>query len=312
FRTATQDLMKIREKGGGGPTAEFQPGYGWYEWPMSHIIVMVVVTFIGTIILFASAGYPVPQVTVLAFLLVATTFFLGAIAVKVMGETSIEPVSGTSFIVLMMLVGSFKAMGTGDTETVVLAIVGTTVFGGAISMSGNIVTDFKNSLYIGNRPYQQMRAEVIGIVPGAIVAGFFAVIFSEQLAKGELNLIAPQAHAFAFFTKILVGGDVNMNIFMLGFAIGIFMELVTGMGTAFGLGMYFPLGLAFPLMLGGGLRDIWQARVFEKRAKAENWDERKKTMKLLDTYMLATGLIIGEALVGTVVAIFLFSFRGWV
>jgi len=272
----------------------------------------VAVTFLGTIVLFTSAGYPGPQVTVLAFLLVATTFFLGAIAVKVMGETSIEPVSGTSFIVLMMLVGSFKAMGTGDTETVILAIVGTTVFGGAISMSGNIVTDFKNSIYIGNRPYQQMRAELVGIVPGSIVAGFFAVIFSEQLAKGELNLIAPQAHAFAFFTKILVGGDVNMNIFMLGFCIGVFMELVTGMGTAFGLGMYFPLGLAFPLMLGGSLRDIWQARVFETKAKAENWDERKKTLKLLDTYMLATGLIIGEALVGTLVAIFLFSFRGWV
>jgi len=36
-----------------------------------------------------------------------TTFLLGAIAVRVMGETGIEPVSGTSFIVLLMLLGGF-------------------------------------------------------------------------------------------------------------------------------------------------------------------------------------------------------------
>jgi len=311
FKTATADLMKIKSGGVGG-TSEYQPGLGWYEWPMSHIIVMTVVTLFGVFLVFLVAGYPGPQVFTLALLLVTLTFFLGAIAVKVMGETSIEPVSGTSFIVLLMLVGVFKIMGTSRTDTVILAIIGTTVFGGAISMSGDIILDFKNSLYIGNRPYQQMRAEILGIIPGAIVAGFFAVIFSEQLAKGELNLIAPQAHAFAFFTMMLVGGDVNLKIFLLGFAIGVFMELVTGMGTAFGLGMYFPLGLAFPLMLGGGLRDLWQTRYFERRAKAENWTERKKTLKLLDTYMLATGLIIGEALVGTIVAIFLFSVRGWV
>jgi len=309
FKTATADLRKIK---GGGKTSEFIPGLGWYEWPMSHILVMTVVTFFGVSIAFISAGYPVPQVLMLSLLLVSLTFFLGAIAVKVMGETSIEPVSGTSFIVLLMLVGVFKLMGTSRTETVIMAIIGTTVFGGAISMSGDIILDFKNSLYIGNRPYQQMRAEILGIIPGAIIAGVFAMIFSEQLAKGELNLIAPQAHAFAFFTKMLVGGDVNMTIFVLGFGIGIFMELMTGMGTAFGLGMYFPLGLAFPLMVGGGARDLWQKHVFEKKAKEENWSERTKTLKLLDTYMLATGLIIGEALVGTVVAIFLFSVPGWV
>ena len=60
--------------------------------------------------------------------------FLGAIAVKVMGETGTEPVSGTSFIVLLILVILFKyVLGLPKEETAIMAIIGTTVFGGAIS-----------------------------------------------------------------------------------------------------------------------------------------------------------------------------------
>ncbi len=305
FKTTTEDLLKIKK---GGMTSEYIPGKGWYEWPMAHILVMIVITFIAIVIAFPMSGFPFAQSAVFAFILVATTFFLGAIAVKVMGETSIEPVSGTSFIVLLMLVLTLQAMGTSDKTTVIMAIIGTTVFGGAISMSGDIILDFKNALYIGNRPYLQMKAEMIGIPFGAMVAGFAAAMFSEQLAKGEIDLLAPQAHAFAAFVKILVGGNVNYNIFLFGIAIGIFVELITGMGTAFGLGMYFPLGLAFPLMLGGGLRDLWQKHVYEPKAKAEGWSEKTKTMRLLDTYMIATGLIVGEAIMGTIVAVyFVFS-----
>lgn len=304
FKTATKDLLKIKKT---GVTAEYIPGSGWYEWPISHIMVMVIVTFLAVSVTFVSGGFPPLQTILLAILLVGTTFFLGAIAVKVMGETSIEPVSGTSFIVTLLLITIFKAVGTSDEVTVIMGIIGTTVFGGAISMSGDIILDFKNALYIGNRPYLQMKGELTGIIPGAIVAGIFAVIFSEGLARGELNLLAPQANAFAIFIKMLVGGHIDYTVFFLGAFVGVFVELLTGMGTAFGLGMYFPLGLAFPLMLGGGLRDLWQKNVYEKRSKIEGWDEKTRTIKLLDTYMIATGLIIGEAIIGTVVAVYMFT-----
>ena len=94
---------------------------------------------------------------VFALILLMTTFLLGAIAVRVMGETGIEPVSGTSFIVLLMLFSVFlnfnEPLGLSTQEAVLLGLVGTTVFGSAISMSGTVIGDYKNSLYIGNRPY---------------------------------------------------------------------------------------------------------------------------------------------------------------
>jgi uncharacterized oligopeptide transporter (OPT) family protein len=58
------------------------------------------------------------------------------------------------------------------------------------------------------------------------------------------------------------------------------------------------------LILGGGLRDWWEKNRLESMAKREGWSEKQKTMRLLKTYMIATGLIIGEAIMGTLVAFY--------
>jgi uncharacterized oligopeptide transporter (OPT) family protein len=64
-----------------------------------------------------------------------------------------------------------------------------------------------------------------------------------------------------------------------------------------------------PMIFGGAIRDIWENKVLNPRAKAEKWTEKEKTVKVLDTYMIATGLIVGEAIMGTIVAIY-FLFGG--
>ncbi|PKK85582.1 MAG: hypothetical protein CVT48_04815 [Thermoplasmata archaeon HGW-Thermoplasmata-1] len=311
FKSATADLFKLMSpkknvvKAGDAPSKAYVKGKGWYEWPISHIPIMMLIAFVGISLTWIIGGYPPLPSIVFSLLLIVTTFFLGAIAVKVMGETSVEPVSGTSFIVLLMLFGVFSLMGLDMPQVIVMSLLGTTVFGGAISMSGDIVTDFKNAIYIGNRPYMQMKGELVGIVPGAIIAAIGATVLSIGLAQGVVQLQAPQAHAFATITSAIAVKEVDFLIFGIGIAFGILMELVTGMGTAFGLGMYFTLGLSFPLLIGGFARDLWEKKWLEPKVKKENWDEKKKTIKLLDTYMIATGLIIGEALIGVIVAIYL-------
>jgi uncharacterized oligopeptide transporter (OPT) family protein len=75
------------------------------------------------------------------------------------------------------------------------------------------------------------------------------------------------------------------------------------MGTSFGLGMYFPLWQALALLTGGGARDLWQKHIMEPTAKRESWTDRMRTLKMLDGFMMATGLIVGEAIMGTVVAV---------
>ena len=304
FKTTASDVIDIfRGESDNASRKDYVEGKGWYEWPISHIPVMLLVSLIGITLTFSTQFGFFPSL-IFSLILCLTTFALGAIAVKVMGETSIEPVSGTSFIVLLMLVVIFKGIGLSESDTAILALVGTTVFGGAISMSGTVIGDYKPGLYVGNRPMHIMKTELLGIIPGTIVAALFAGILSLALARGDLVLYAPQANAFAAFAQIMLGGQTPWNLLLLGIVIGVFMELITGMGTAFGLGMYLPMVVTLPMVIGGGLRDYWESRFLDVAVEKENLSEKQRTMRLLNTYMIATGCIVGEALLGTLLAIY--------
>ena len=304
FKTTASDVIDIfTGEGDEASRKEYVKGKGWYEWPISHIPVLLVGSLIGITLSF-STQFGFFASFIFSLVLCLTTFALGAIAVKVMGETSIEPVSGTSFIVLLMLVLVFKALGLSESDTAVLALVGTTVFGGAISMSGTVIGDYKPGLYVGNRPMHIMKTELMGIVPGTIVAALFAGLLSLALARGDLILYAPQANAFAAFAQIMLGGQTPWSLLLVGVVIGVFMELLTGMGTAFGLGMYLPMVVTLPMVVGGALRDYWEARFLDVAVEKEGLSEKQRTMRLLNTYMIATGCIVGEALLGTFLAIY--------
>ncbi len=304
FKTTASDVIDIFSgKSDNASRKDYVEGKGWYEWPISHIPVMLLVSLIGITLTFSTQFGFFPSL-IFSLILCLTTFALGAIAVKVMGETSIEPVSGTSFIVLLMLVLIFKGIGLSESDTAILALVGTTVFGGAISMSGTVIGDYKPGLYVGNRPMHIMKTELLGIIPGTIVAALFAGLLSLALARGDLVLYAPQANAFAAFAQIMLGGQTPWNLLLVGIIIGVFMELLTGMGTAFGLGMYLPMVVTLPMVIGGGLRDYWESRFLDVAVEKENLSEKQRTMRLLNTYMIATGCIVGEALLGTLLAIY--------
>ena len=135
----------------------------------------------------------------------------------------------------------------------------------------------------------------------------------QGLADGTLELPAPQAHAFATVLQLLFSDNAFgfiITLLAVGILIGIWAELATGMGTAFGLGTYFPLYVTTPILLGGFLRDMWELFILERNAKKYEYTDQEKTMCRLDTYMLATGLIVGEAIAGTIIAIYLVSFKG--
>jgi hypothetical protein len=228
-----------------------------------------------------------------------------------MGETGIEPVSGTSFIVLLLLLLAFLNLpvGLSKEESVLMALVGTTVFGSAISMSGTVVGDYKNSLYIGNRPYHISKGNIMGVVPGAILGAGVAIFLSKLLADGSIDLLAPQANAFAAFTIILAEGQGDWYALGLGFLLGAFAEWATGMGTSFGLGMYLPTPVTFPMLIGGAARDWWEKRrllpkVEEIRlSEGSEASERSRALMLLFTFMIAAGALTGEAFFGVESAI---------
>ncbi|MCH2428709.1 MAG: OPT/YSL family transporter [Candidatus Thalassarchaeum sp.] len=290
---------------------EFVEGKGWYEWPLYHIPIFMILSFFSITLIFVVGGYPLVPSLIFSIVLLSTTFLLGAIAVRVMGETGIEPVSGTSFIVLLMLLLVFLNLDVGLTkeESVLMALVGTTVFGSAISMSGTVIGDYKNSLYIGNRPYHISKGNIMGVVPGAILGAGVAIFLSKLLAEGKIDLLAPQANAFAYFTTILAEGQGNWSALLMGMALGAFAEWATGMGTSFGLGMYLPTPATFPMLIGGAYRSWWEERRMKPLVESTRADEgsaaaeKKSAQMLLFTFMIAAGALTGEAFYGVESAI---------
>ncbi|MDP6863982.1 MAG: OPT/YSL family transporter [Candidatus Poseidoniaceae archaeon] len=294
-------------RGEGGQ--EYMEGKGWYEWPLAHIPIFMALTFGTMILIFTLGGFPVIASLIFSIILISTTFLLGAIAVRVMGETGIEPVSGTSFIVLLMLMIVFlnfnEALNLSTEQAVLLGLVGTTVFGSAISMSGTVIGDYKNSLYIGNRPYHISKGNIMGVVPGAILGAGVAIFLSIELAEGRIDLIAPQANAFATFSVIFAEGQGDFYLLGLGFLLGMFVEWATGMGTSFGLGMYLDVPHTLPMLIGGVARDRWEEKKLKPRIEAIKSEEgsvaaeKQRALILLGTFMIAAGGLTGEAFLGT-------------
>jgi uncharacterized oligopeptide transporter (OPT) family protein len=309
FKTATKDVMALGKDM--EERSDYVYGKGWFEWPLTQIPIMWVVVSIGVVFMFTVVGnFPILESIILGILLLVVVFILGAIGVKVMGEIGSTPVSGTSFIVLTILILVFKILGTDTSTLLIMSLIGTTVFGTALTLSSDIILDFKMGLYSGTRPYHLSKGQLTAIPFGTIVAATGAVILSIGLStinpvtkEPVLNLAAPQAHAFATFAQIIVA-KAPWDWILIGVLIGVIVELMTGMGTAFGLGMYLPFSLTINLIIGGGLREWWEKNRLESMAKREGWSEKQKTMRLLKTYMIATGLIIGEAIMGTLVAFY--------
>ncbi|MDA8790538.1 OPT/YSL family transporter [Euryarchaeota archaeon] len=306
----------------GEGSQEYMEGKGWYEWPLKHIPIFMGITFFAMILIFTIGGFSILASLVFATVLILTTFLLGAIAVRVMGETGIEPVSGTSFIVLLMLLGVFlnaqDLLQLNTQDAVLLGLVGTTVFGSAISMSGTVIGDYKNSLYIGNRPYHISKGNIMGVIPGAIIGAGVAIFLSKQLADGTIDLMAPQANAFATFSVIFAEREGDLVLLALGFLLGMFVEWGTGMGTSFGLGMYLDVPHTLPMLIGGYSRDKWEEKRLTPKIEAikekdgATAAEKQRALILLSTFMVAAGLLTGEAFFGTESSILSFIDSLWI
>ena len=69
-----------------GRAKDYVKGKGWYEWPISHIPVLLLVSLVGITITFATQ-FGFLASFIFSLVLCLTTFALGAIAVKVMGTS---------------------------------------------------------------------------------------------------------------------------------------------------------------------------------------------------------------------------------
>jgi uncharacterized oligopeptide transporter (OPT) family protein len=301
---AVKDLMKRKEKKDG----QWVKGKGWYEWPSSQIPIVGGVSFLAIFFtLWFIGGFNPLASAVVSLFFLTIGFILHAISVKTAGEAGIGPTIGIltlsilSLFFILRLVGIFVNI---QGEIVLITLIATTAFGASMAIPVIVLWDYKTGHYIGTRPFQLFKAQSVAIIVGIPFSAFIAYFLADQLSKGELEFAAPQARAFASFITILTGGETFWSYIILGLVVGVLIEMMTGLGTVFGLGMFFPVGLPLTVLIGGLAREYWEIRLKRKYGKEKDWGQIR-TVKLIDSYMVMTGLFLGEAIMGLVLSIYL-------
>jgi uncharacterized oligopeptide transporter (OPT) family protein len=275
-----------------------RPAGDAYELPWGPTRLAALGLVAALAALLALAGAPLPAAALVGVLVTGGIVVLGAVAVKAAGETSLEPASGAGFVMALALALALQPFGLPLPLLSALVLVGAASFFAGVTMMGNLLLDLKVALYVGNPPRDMLRAALLGIVPGALLGGAVMLALAPALASGRLDLAAPQARAYAAHVGLTAQGRLPLALVGFGAALGAFAEWRTKLGTAFAIGLLLPIGIPLALLLGSGARAAWERRL--ARLAPADADRARA-----DSYLVATGLMLGEALVGTVAALLL-------
>jgi putative OPT family oligopeptide transporter len=227
-----------------------------------------------------------------------------------------SPVSGvgimTALGISLILAALFGGASPAAANSIVaFALIVTAVIFGIATISNDNLQDLKTGQLVGATPWRQQAALIIGVIFGALVIPPILNLMNSAFGfvgvpgAGENALNAPQAALISGITKGIIGGDLDWSLIGRGAMIGVVAVIVdevlkrTSGGKyslpplAVGMGMYLPMEVDLLVVVGatlGYLYNRW-ARLQSNPAFAER----------IGTLM-ATGLIVGESLMGVVYA----------
>lgn len=251
-------------------------------------------------------------VIILSFLVSAVCGYMAGLI-----GSSNSPLSGVGILVViiaaLLLVLGVKSMLPADAgkALVAFALFITAIVFAVASIANNNLQDLKTGQLVDATPSLQQWALVIGVIAGAVVIP--PVLDLLNHAYGFLGapgvdparaLPAPQAGLISALAQGVITGNIDWSLITIGGAIGvalIVLDEVLGRTTksvrlpplAVGLGIYLPTSTTLMVVV-GALVGAW----FDKRAERGPKAEATKQLGVL----LASGLIVGESLLGVIVA----------
>lgn len=211
----------------------------------------------------------------------------GIILSEAIGRTNWSPLSGMTLVavtILIMITQSFGGMDTGQ------AIVASVTVGAAtcvaMSQATDLMLDLKTGYLVGATPRMQQMGQFFGAWLGPIVIIVLIFVLHDAFTLGSDKLPAPQGQALASMVQGITGGDVPIEKYLAGAALGALLSAVQGgLGITVGLGFYLPFNIVLTYSLGTLVREI------SDRKMGQHWSDNKGIP-------IAAGLIVGEALMG--------------
>ena len=155
----------------------------------------------------------------------------------------------------------------------------------ACGLSGDVMNDLKSGHLLNTDPKQQLLAEGIGGVAGAVISVIVLFVMKKSFGGfGTAELPAPQASAVAS----MASGLGSSPVFYIGVVLGLVLFLLKVPASAIGLGIYLPSMIS--IMVGFGYILSLLLRLITKA------DDRT-------TNLVSSGLLGGEGIAGVVVSI---------
>lgn len=208
----------------------------------------------------------------------------GVILSECIGRTNWSPLSGMTLIGVTLLI--FVASGLEDSSAIIAAVMVGAACCVAMSQATDLMLDLKTGYLVGATPKQQQMGQFLGAWLGPILIMALIFILHEAYGLGSDELPAPQGQALASMIQGILGGDVPIEKYLAGAAIGSLLSATSGgLGITVGLGFYLPFAIVISYGIGTLLRVISDWKLPSSFAHETG-------------IPIAAGLIVGEALVG--------------
>jgi putative OPT family oligopeptide transporter len=227
-----------------------------------------------------------------------------------------SPISGVGILsvlgISLILAALFQGAGGDETKALVaFALFVTAIIFGVATISNNNLQDLKTGQLVEATPWRQQVALVLGVVFGALVIppilDLMNTAFTFQGAPGAKAsaLPAPQAAIISTIAQGVLGGSLDWGLIREGAIIGVVAVVIDEAlkrfsnkrlhlpPLAIGMGIYLPLEADLLIPVGAVLG--WFYNRWAMQSKSPAFAERMGVL-------MATGLIVGESLMGVVYA----------
>ncbi|WP_386697557.1 OPT family oligopeptide transporter [Lonepinella sp. MS14436] len=265
---------------------------------------------------------------VIGFLVAAACGYMAGLV----GSSS-SPISGIGIIsvvitaIVLMLIGS--STGVLDTAEGQKFLTALTLFSCSIvictaAISNDNLQDLKTGYLIEATPWRQQVALIIGVIVGALVIapvldilyysyGFTGAIPREGMDPSQV-LSAPQATLMMTIANGIFSHNLEWGYIFFGIGLGVVFIIIDSLlkkssnnrfalpALAVGMGIYLPPSVNAPIVVGAVLAWLINRHLdsYAKRT-GKNVAEVKKNAERYGT-LFAAGLIVGESLIGVLLA----------
>jgi putative OPT family oligopeptide transporter len=277
------------------------------------VVAGVAAVFVAMVALYGVFTGTVSSAVFAAIVMLVAGFFFAAVSGNLVGMigSSNNPVSGLTLATLILAALVMVLAGEKGPEGVAAVLGVAAVVCVSSAVAGEMLQDLKVGHLLGGTPWKMQVGDLIGVVAAGLLLYFplyvlhYSNIQQGGTGFGDRALSAPQAGLMATLAQGIVGGEMAWPLVLVGIALGIALILVRVRSPMlFAVGMYLPLETTFAIFVGGVIRG-W----VDRRVAVRGYNEAQRARVENAGVLVASGLIAGEALMGLVVAAFVF-FRG--